>query len=105
METNRPLLQEPKGCVCCGASAATAHRRPLCDACVSPDEIRSYCAKCGARGAYVPEDFIRVMSTHYPEVAFERGMVVRLPACATCNGDGRPPVGDGRVRFLGIAFD
>jgi hypothetical protein len=104
METvSLPLrLAAPKACVCCGDVRSTTHRSPLCEACVAPEEIRSYCAKCGTRGVYPLDDFIRVMMEHHPQVEFRPGMVVRLPACAACNQDGRPPEGDGVIRFYGI---
>ena len=104
-DTEVPVLSGPKACICCGTPAPTRHRDPLCDACVAPDEIRSYCAKCGARGIYPLEDFIRVMTAHYPGIGFAPGMVVRLPACATCKDDGHPPAGGGTIRFLGISYD
>lgn len=105
METAFPplLLDAPKACVCCGDVRPTAHQEPLCDSCVHPEEIRSYCAKCGARGTYPLDDFIRVMAQHHPQVTFHPGMTVRLPACADCNEDGRPPAGDGVIRFYGLA--
>lgn len=96
-------LAAPEACVCCGDRHDTTCRAPLCGACVAPDEIRSFCVKCRARGAYPLDDFIRVMAEHHPNVSFAPGMVVRLPACAKCNEDGRPPAGDGVIRFYGIA--
>ncbi|MEK7545992.1 MAG: hypothetical protein AAB554_02840 [Patescibacteria group bacterium] len=94
-----------KSCVCCGKESASNRRQPLCDVCVAPGEVRSYCAKCGARNAYHTDDFVRVMSAHYPEISFAPGMAVWLPACARCYGDGRPSVPPGNVRFYGISFD
>lgn len=100
-----PLLAAPKPCICCGAVRPTPHRAPLCDACVDPSEIRSYCAKCGDRGRYPTEDFVRVLKEHYPDQEFAPGMAVRLPACKSCKDDGRPPLDGGVIRFLGISYD
>ncbi|GEM_PF-4473343 len=105
VDASEPVLADAKPCVCCGQTARTRHAHPLCDACVAPGEIRSYCARCKARGAYPPEDFIRVMSSHYPQVEFAPGMAVRLPACAACTSDKRLPAAKGEVRFYGISFD
>ena len=92
-------------CVCCTAGVGpTPHRNPLCDACVKPGEAKSYCAKCGDRRSYPFDDFVRVMSAHYPEFDFAKGTVVRLPACAKCKDDGKPSVGD-RVLYYGIEFN
>lgn len=93
-------------CVCCDTAVEkTAYREPLCGACAAPGEARSYCAKCGARGAYPFEDFMRVMAEHYPAMALSPGTAVALPACARCVNDGKPSANRGIVRFYGISFD
>lgn len=106
MSTNTTMFDRPTCCVCCETVVGkTPYREPLCDACVAPGEARSYCAKCGARGEYPFEDFMRVMAQHYPVMTLGPGTAVRLPACQACLGDGRPTVSDGIVRFYGISFN
>jgi hypothetical protein len=100
------VFARPAQCICCRATVVrTAQKQPLCSACVSPGEARSYCAKCGHRGEYPYDDFKRVMSKQYPDIKFGSDIAVRLPACQHCNNDGRPPLDDGQVHFYGIDFD
>lgn len=100
-----PLFGRNAHCICCGVGILrTSQKQPICQTCVSPGEARSYCAKCGHRGTYPYEDFLRVMAKHYPDITFGTDIAVRLPACECCNQDGRPPVGDGLVSFFGIEF-
>lgn len=102
----RALLKEPQSCVSCAEQVPASHRRrPICDVCIGPGEARSYCAKCGRRDRYPFEDFVRVMSRHYPQFDFSEGTCVRLPACASCKDDGKPPVDGGLIRYYGISFD
>lgn len=99
------VLSKPQACVCCGTTVAGVPRKqPLCGACVEPGTARSYCAKCGKRGEYPFEDFMRVVAKSHPGMELAPGVVVRLPACADCKDDGRPMAGD-RVLFYGIEFD
>jgi len=101
-----PASGRPSACICCQAPIAkTTHRQPICGDCVAPGEARSYCAKCGHRGTYPYEDFLRVMSEHYPHIRFGADVAVRLPACEKCKDDGRPPADGGLIRFYGISFD
>ena len=111
METTNVTLSPPLSgqlskCICCQAEIIrTLHRQPICSACVAPGEARSYCAKCGHRGDYPYDDFLRVMSRHYQDIKFSTDIAVRLPVCEHCKSDGRPPMEDGLVRFFGINFD
>ncbi len=69
-------------CSVCQATGEPDHAKVLlCEDCVHPDEIRSYCLGCGARRSYAPESLAALLSAHALNREVSPGTVMRLERC------------------------
>lgn len=56
----------------------------LCERCVHPDEIRTFCASCGDRQGLVPGMGLEWLVAILPEVSHAPGTAIRLQQCPAC---------------------
>jgi hypothetical protein len=62
----------------------------LCENCVHPLEIRTFCAGCGARATFDPIAGLAFLSRIMPEVTHATGTAIRTECCTQCDTNRAP---------------
>ena len=61
----------------------------LCEECVHPLEIRTFCASCGAHTTLETAGGLQLLAELFPDHMHDVGTTIRLERCPTCAAPGQ----------------
>lgn len=84
----------PGRCAACGKTGPASRTRSfLCNECVHPSEVRSYCSRCKTRTTYAQEGHeavARLLASSDVAVDNSLGLIIVLATCAECRAEDEP---------------
>jgi len=89
-ETEERALAQYERCRCCGEPGLPRYNDGFCAACISPNDVRVYCAQCKCRKiqVYTPR-FAVILESEFQIRISRNGTCIRFDWCLACRRPGQ----------------